>query len=343
MNTVLRITVSLGVATALLVLLMVWGDVRPGDVSATLMSLSPATFLLAVGIHAAIYLLRAWRFVVLVPPGARPTYSRSLVVSAAHNLAAYVLPAKTGEAAFIVYLKATAGVAAARGLASLVVSRLLDLSVLFGGLALACAWLAARGSDAVPTARLFSLSLVLIVPTAFFAFLGARSHIVVPAFERLLRAFGAERYSIGRRLLGRTQEVGEALRSAGGERRLLGAALISLPLWIGVFLFYAVLARGMGLDGDFVQVTVGSSFAVMFNMLPVNGFAGFGTQEAGWTFGFEMLGIDRDTALATGIGAHIVQLLDVCLFGLVAHVVMGAAGRSSRPGESPDDSEQRVD
>lgn len=326
MKTALRIGLSLAVAAGLLAALMAWGDVRPRDAADVLLGLRPEALAGAVGLHALVYLLRAVRFRLLVPPAGRPTLARALAVSSAHNLAAYVLPAKTGEATFVLYLRQVAGVPAARGLASLVVSRLLDLAVLAALTALACGWIGVLGDAA---AHLGALALPLVGLSLVLFVLCARSHLLVPVAERAARLVRLDRASLGRRLLARARDVREALAGAGGEGRLAAAALVSVPLWLGVFAFYAVLARGMGIgDGTGLpELVFGSSLAVAFNLLPVNGLAGFGTQEVGWTFGFGLVGVASDVALATGLGAHFVQLLDVCVFGALAHLAMGVLGR----------------
>ena len=61
-----------------------------------------------------------------------------------------------------------------------------------------------------------------------------------------------------------------------------------------------------------------------------NAFAGVGTQEAGWVLGFGILGIERDTAFATGLAVHLVQLFNVCAMGLAGHVAMGLMPRVAR-------------
>jgi hypothetical protein len=107
--------------------------------------------------------------------------------------------------------------------------------------------------------------------------------------------------------------------------------------WFGIFSFYLVLARGTGLEvvGGLPEAAFGSSLAVFTNMLPINAFAGFGTQETGWVLGFGLLGAPREAALASGLGAHCVQLVDVCLFGVLGHFALGLLpsardGRASR-------------
>ncbi len=306
---------------------MVWVGVDLDEVGRALASLEPADYALAASIHLGIYCLRAFRFRLLVPPSSRPSFGRALTVSSAHNLASYVLPAKTGEASFIVYLKRFAGVSGARGLASLLVSRLLDLAVMCTAVSLACFYLASTASDSVRerVGDLVPLAVLLLGLTLVLAVLCARGHLLVSFFERLSKLLRLDRLKLGRKVLDRTVDVEEALRLAGGEGRLALAALLTLPIWMLVFAFYSVLGTNLGLPvtTSYPEVAFGSSATVMFNLLPVNGVAGFGTQEMGWTLGFEILGVDRKLALASGISTHLVQLFNVCLFGVIGHLFMG--------------------
>ena len=132
----LRVLASLLVAAGLLWALVAWGGVEPGDVLATLAGLTPRQWLSALCVHAGIYLLRALRFSTLMPSDVRPSFGRILAASSAHNLAAYVLPLKSGEATFILYSTGVGGVPPRASMASLLVSRLIDLTVLC-----ACLWI----------------------------------------------------------------------------------------------------------------------------------------------------------------------------------------------------------
>ena len=62
----------------------------------------------------------------------------------------------------------------------------------------------------------------------------------------------------------------------------------------------------------------------------MNGFAGFGTQEGGWVLGMSLWGIDTELALAVGLSAHLVQLGNLILFGLLGHLGMAAPAKSER-------------
>jgi uncharacterized protein (TIRG00374 family) len=327
-----RCALSFGLGLALLAALAHWSELHPREMLAELRSLPLTAFLLALAIHVGIYLLRTWRFLLLLPQAPPPAFAQAFTLGAAHNLATYVLPAKTGEAAWVVYLRIYAGVPSAVGLASLLVARLLDLAVLCS--LLACACFALRAGGAYPQlAWLVPLGAALLAPAFGFALLSARSEVCLRAFAAVLGALRLRRLAIGQRLFARLDEVAHALREASRGARLVRAALLTVPQWLGIFAFYAVLARAMGLPAElgFAEASFGSSLAVLTNLLPINGLAGFGTQEAGWVLGFGALGVPRDQALATGVGVHLVQLADTLALGLLAHLAMGFMRKAPQP------------
>lgn len=324
-----RLLLSTVVAGLLLGALVVWGGLELGEVVATLRRLPLGTLLGAMLVHAGIYAVRAWRFRILLPGDGRPSYPAVLSVSAAHNLAAYVLPAKSGEATFVVYGKAALDVPASDGLASLWVSRLLDLASLTAALGVALLAVVARGTWTAPAGPAQVLGGLLVVATAGFLFAALRGERVFGALGRLV---GASRFAdsrLGRRateVFGRASESLVAARTGPG--RIPAAIALSALVWFGIFAFYSVLCGGFGLTGPaFPEVALGSSLAVATNLLPINALAGFGTQETGWVLGFGLVGVPRDAALATGVAVHLVQLADVVLFGLLGHLGMGLAGR----------------
>ena len=337
MKTLVRILLSLSAALLLLYALALWGDVSIAEVSATLRRIPFKTWALALAVHCGIYTARSLRFRLLLPRAERPSLAAVLAVSSAHNLAAYVLPARSGEATFVLYLKGSSGVSMGAGLASLVVSRLLDLATLAAALALATFWLS-RGEhwQATPLAGLVAaVLLALLAGLLFFAsFAGER---FVALLRSIVRGLGLGKLRLGARVLERGEGLGETLsrvRESGGTP---AAVVLSGVIWLGVFAFYAILARGFGLPQDigFIEAGFGSSIAVLTNILPINSLAGFGTQELGWVSGFGLLGVDKDLALLTGVGVHLVQLANVCGLGLLGHLGMALLpNRAASPDET---------
>ncbi len=330
MRQILQLLLSLLIAGVLLVILFRWGDVSLEVLLQTLRELPASVYFKALAVHAGIYLLRAARFRVLLPPERRPTLRALLAVSASHNLAAYVLPAKTGEGTLVVYLRKVCGVPAGAGLGSLVVSRLLDLSTLALLLSIATLILSSRGVLAASWSLPLGVALALGALSMFV--LAARSAWLVASLTWLVRRMGLASTSIGGKVTAKADSVAQAFREAGEGGRLWGAMLLSIPLWMGVFAFYYVLAGGFGLGAelDSIEATFASSWAVLANLLPVNGFAGAGTQEWGWTYGFTSVGVGDTIAISSGLGTHIVQLGNVVLFGLIGHAAMALAARDKK-------------
>jgi uncharacterized protein (TIRG00374 family) len=332
----LRLALSIAIALALLSGLVLWGGVDPLALATAWRRLPLATLLGALAIHAGIQALRAQRLRVLIPPSERrPPFGQVLAISAAHNMAAYVLPARTGEASLVVYLRGTSGVTTGEGVACLMVSRIADLGILCAWLALSSIALGVRGGPGAGTWLLW-LGLALALAAAAILWLGARSERLVRLAVSLSRALRLDRGTRRGRLVARVEGFAATLALAGGGGRFARAALVSVPLWAGVFAFYALLARGAGLgpELDFLQAVFGSSLAVLTNILPVNGLAGFGTQEAGWVAGFGLLGVGREAALTSGVAVHLAQLFNTCLFGLLGHLAL-AARRPRRPPDRP--------
>lgn len=335
----LRLALSLAIAALLIALLFHFGGVSPRETLATLLRLSPATYALALGLHIVTYGLRAARFQALIPAGARPSFRHALTVSAAHNLASYVLPLKTGEASLILYLRLQCGTPAGIALAALLVSRFLDAASLCAGLAAACFVL--RDAGMAPR-WMGSASVLLLFAAGLFLLLSLRGDLLVRAFELALRWLRLHRRRFGARFLERLAGLATALRAASGGWRLSLSAVLTVPMWFTIFGFYALLAGEFGVPTSvgFLERALGASLAALFNLLPMNAMAGAGTQELGWVTGFHVvLGVEEGAALASGVAVHLVQLFNIVVMGLAAHLAMGLMPRwSARPDESGDDS-----
>lgn len=337
MKTTLRLSLSALAACALLALLMAWGGVSPREVWRTLRGLPVWVFALSLATHFTVYCLRSARFLALIPAERRPGFWSMMSVSASHNLASYVLPAKSGEATFVLYLKGLCGVPGAVGLASLVASRLYDFAVMCTALGVATAWLSQGEHWNVPSWSAWGFSAALLAAGLAFGALALRGERVMGPLRLALRTLRLDRTRAGRKLYDFSHRASEALRQARGGTSVAGLFALTALIWTGVFGFYAMLARGFGLPPHIgpLEAVFGSGLAVMSNILPVNAFAGIGTQEAGWVLGFGVLGVERESAFATGLAVHLVQLFNVVAMGLAGHLAMGLLPRRAAGADVP--------
>lgn len=333
MKTTLRLCLSALGAGALLALLMVWGGVSPREVWRTLRGLPAWMFALSLAIHMLVYGLRSMRYLALIPAARRPGFWPMLAVSASHNLASYVLPAKSGEATYVLYLKGVCGVPGAVGLASLVASRLYDFAVMCTALAAATLWLSFGEHWGVPRWSAWTFSGSLFAAGLVFGALALRGERVMGPLRLALRTLRLDRTQLGRKAYDFSHRASEALRQARGGTSVAGLFALTALIWVCVFGFYAMLARGFGLPERIgpLEAVFGSGLATLSNILPINAFAGIGTQEAGWVLGFGVLGVERDTAFSTGLAVHLVQLFNVVAMGFAGHMAMGLVQRPSAP------------
>jgi len=320
-----RILLSVLVAGLLLGALMAWGGVSPAAVARTIAGLPPGAYVAALGLHFVTYCIRAARFRFLIPKRVRPGFRRTLLVASAHNLASYVLPAKMGEASFPVYMRMQCGLPSSVGLATLLVARFLDAAMLCTGLATAC--LVLRSSGRYPGLTWLGLvGAALVLATLFFLVLSLHGDLLVRMFATLLRWLRLHHWRLGEAIIEQSNSLTAALRASASAGRIWVAMLLSVPLWFTIFGFYTLLVRAMGLSKEIglLEAGFGASLASAFNLLPINGFAGVGTQEIGWITGFnQLLGYNYDLVLGVGIGVHLIQLFNIVLMGLLAHLAMG--------------------
>lgn len=334
MNTALRLALSLALALGLIALLLHWSGTEPGEILAALESLDPSVYWTALGVQVLIYPLRALRLRILLPAAHPVPTARLLPITAAHLLASNVLPAKMGEASLVLYLRRAGAVPAAHGLAVLYVSRVLDFATLTGAMAVACLTLGS-GNVLPDLPWLTPLGAGLGVVTLVLGWLAARGERLVPLVTGLLSLLHLDRTSLGARVAGFAERLRAALAQVD-RRQLQSAALLGLPIWFLVFAFYAILARGLGLGLEssslgelgLLHMVFGVGLCILGNMVPINGFGGFGIQDMGWAAGFTALGVAGDLATSTGLAAHLVYIFNISLLGLLGHTLMGLSRRT---------------
>lgn len=323
-----RFLISIFLAGGLLALLLHWSDLSVERVLSSLSSLGWQVWLWTLALQGMLYVLRAMRLRALLNP-TLPRPLRGLVaVSVSHTLMAYLLPARLGEAALPLYLARGLGRAKSEGTAVLFLVRLLDFACLSGTMAVVC-FLLGTGGDYAHLPWLTPLGVALVVPAVLFILLILRSGIVIGFLTGLLSALGLNRWGIGVRALEFARGVEVDVRGVGGQKLLMGAAW-TLPLWLGIFSFWGWLAVCTGLvDLGLLEATFGSSLTVLSTLIPLNAFAGVGFQDAGFAFGFGVLGVDPTAAAASAVATHLIYTVNLLLFGALGQVFMPRADQQA--------------
>ncbi|MEO0982228.1 MAG: lysylphosphatidylglycerol synthase domain-containing protein [Pseudomonadota bacterium] len=254
-----------------------------GAVAHALAQTNPAAWAGVIALSAAMTGLRFLRIAEAL--NARPSFPL-FRVAAAHGAALAVLPARTGEAAFPIALRAICKRSMAGAVGALLLIRLGDLAVLTamaGGLAFLLRDELGMGPWAFPALLALAAPLLwALIPYAAGA-LAKRTRIAA------LRKVSAGAADIDR----------------FGPARLFAH---TAALWLILALAAQVAARGAGLELPFAHAALAGVAASFAFALPVNGLASAGPFEAAFAGALALLGHAPEQALAAAILLHVAAI-----------------------------------
>ena len=253
--------------------------------------------------------LRALRFTNLIY--SRPVKWIELVpVSALHNILMYLMPAKTGDVAYIFLAKDRLDLSLTEGTATLLAARYYDFSVV----ALVLAILLPFSKKDMPV-WIFESSVI-------FCLLILLGTIGVLLFLRFSKP-ATDNQPVGEKtLITRIRAAWTKFIAGLREIQNHGAhgrvALLTAGIWLCVYSNFYFATRSMGLPVAFYHIAIISIVMIPLTLLPLQGFANIGTHEVGWTSVLVAFGYPYKTALAIAAGSHLVLLFSVLISGGVA-------------------------
>ena len=252
------------------------------------------------------YLLRSFRLLdwfYPLPPTA------ALKVMLQHNLWNNLLPMRTGELSFPILLQRHLGIGAARSLVALGWFRLLDLLCILLILAIAYAWIGNHGYLTLPILVAFAL----LLPGAHYL-----TTTILPRSTNALPAPIASRLNI----------ITTALQL--DQAKLWRCLAWTIGNWaIKLFAFGYVLT--LFANVDLITGIIGAIGGELTSVLPVHGFAGAGTYEAGILGLLYSVDLDYRTALAAGVNLHLFLLSITLLTGIGSQLIPVQSTDSPRP------------
>ena len=256
--------------------------------------------------------LRAYRFSSLIY--SRPVAWLDLVpVSALHNIFMYLMPAKTGDVAYVFIAKNRLDVSLTEGTATLLAARMYDFSIV----ALFLAILLPFSKGVMPawifqSAILFCV-LILVGAAGILIFLKFSKPSV--AFEIQGQASEKSQKKIFIRLRTAWNKFIQGLREIQEHGAHGKVALLTAGIWLCIYSNSYFAAQSMGLPITFQHVAIISIVMIPLTLLPLQGFANIGTHEIGWTSVLVAFNYPYETALAIAAGSHFILLLSVIFSG----------------------------
>jgi len=229
-----------------------------------------------------------------------------------YHLSLMVLPSKLGEFSLPYLLNKISGTNVTQGLASLIVSRVYDLSIVL--IVLVSVSAGFQGLFKVNPLLLIFLICFLVgfIALGLFyisSFLNSFSRVLGRVADRT-RSRNAKFIPWVQKKMEETAREFYAMRT---RRIYFPVSLTSLASWIMIFWTLYAYMKSFGIDLPLTKMLFGSTISVLANALPVSGIGNWGTLEAGWAAGFLMVGLSKEKAIASGFGVHIITFV-VCAF-----------------------------
>lgn len=283
---------------------MDWEKVLEALAEVQLWPFIPATILFLVHMF-----LRSWRWKYLLPKGEDlpiPLLFDCLMIG---NLASYVLPLRAGEFVRPYMLTRKTKISFSTTFTSIVIERFFDLSMVLMSFALMIVFvpgipdLVYKGAFA-----LGALAIAILLFLVIGAFLPFQVQRVAAFMLQPLPEF--LRKKIGHFLEG----LLSATAVVRNPRRLLTIVVMSVAVWMSIYICYQVFIALFGITGTlWIGVAIGVITALAVAAPSAPGF--IGVYEAGCIAALVLFGIDEETGVAFAIITHAYQYLLIIGFG----------------------------
>ena len=261
-----------------------------------------------LGWYVVTIILRAYRLgTLLAMTGWRRPLSLLpdvLALSLINNL----LPARAGELSFPLIMQRRHGLAISESLVLLFIVRFFDFLCVIG-LFVVFALLNSANLTKATGSFILSLSLLLIpllVLGALLPWLGSKG---LQAITWFMQRLGQAERPFSQKLLAGGQTAVEVIgrvHKIETYGRVLGWSLAG---WLTTFAWFTAFLAAINIPVPLPLVIVGAAFATLSKALPLATVGGFGAHEAGWAFGFHLIGMPADLAIASGFAINILTLL----------------------------------
>ena len=265
-------------------------------------------------IYVVYYIFLTLRFDSLIHSKETPLINLFGLTSV-HNMLNNLLPARSGELSYIYLLKKRFDLGGSESVASLLVARLMDFIAIFSYFFLSSFLISYDGS---------SVNLKLI--SLFFLLLLVISLIYFPKIFGMAASFIEKTAILPEKI---SQIMVEKLNSfsatikrmslEGGYSRCF---LLTAVIWGTRYLMLYVIVSAMGVDIMFWEVVFAATAMFIMVSLPIQGVAGFGTLEAGWSAGFILVGVGKEVAVSTAFAFHIILLTYTVTLGILGYFFM---------------------
>jgi glycosyltransferase 2 family protein len=218
-----------------------------------------------------------------------------------------LLPYRTGELSYIYLLKKKENISISESTASLFISRIIDL-VVFAFCCSITLWITSAGIK-TGINNIYIVSIILLVISGIGFLFVFKISMVFKIVILLLHKTNLVKFKFIEKLVSFLENIMHNLKLHSSPGKLTGVFLITVFLTLLINVNTYIVIRYFGVNLNFFEVFVASSFTFLTLFLPIQGIANIGTYEGSFIIGLTLFGIDRTTGLSAAFALHIIFYL----------------------------------
>ncbi|MBE9191771.1 flippase-like domain-containing protein [Gloeocapsopsis crepidinum LEGE 06123] len=274
-------------------------------------------------------ILRALRFFELLSVKTSIPFFLIFQITCIYQFLNHILPVRSGELSLPLLLKRYSNYPYISSVASLLLTRIHDALALASIVSIGVGVAVLQGRIASLWLSSLVLSLVAIaLVIGLFIFMTKNQQLARTSRKRVTAYKGINNFFI---------KVNNLIKTFYNElliyRQLslhLKLFSYSILLWLAIFILFWVVLQSLGFSMSLSEVVLGSSLANLTQLLPISTLGNIGTLEAGWVFGFTLLGFDSYRMLTAGIVMHVIVILAAGIYGVLSWIGLSVRSATIR-------------
>lgn len=279
------------------------------NIISTAKSADPLYFVLSVIICLTTLNIRSYRWQMLLKISGQNApigiVNKNLIFGFFMN---YIIPARAGDIIRTLTLKATTGIPASVSLTTIVIERIIDMTIITLLLILSLSMIPASSTTTV--IFITSLLIVFTLITILYA---------VYAFNSKLASKFPKHVSF-------IQSTKSTIQSMFTPM-LAVPFLISIPLWIIEFGTIYLISQSIGLDIPYFVTTTAGITAALAQTVPIT-LGSIGVYESVMTGFLSLFGVPSSTAFTISVIDHSIRIMILVVLGIIATVHIAFLSRN---------------
>lgn len=302
----------------LLILYILVSQINFKDVALVFNKIKPEYLLAAFLAYLGLNLARTYRFYRLLH--SQVNFWKLFVISFSHAFINSVMPARTGELAYVYYVKREPAVSFGNNVASLFISRAFDtLTVVLFTLLSVSFILGAIADKTRVIFATFTGGALIVALFAFFIFWETK---VIWLTDFMFSILQLKKFDAGNKILEKIKEALGAIRDVRTPRLFFDTILSSFGVWVCVYLMAWFVALGFGIQVSFWGAVFMTGLPALANILPFYTIGNFGIFEGSKSLALVLMGFDKELAISFSFISHVAEISLFLLPGIISYLIL---------------------